>query len=147
MMKTIIFLLALGLSVSAQAVAPQESVEIASGDKDACILIDRIRSFRVLDNNTVVLLSMGSREAYLMKLGMPLPELKFAHRYAYIDRDRDGQICGRAGDRLIVPDASFRVPSTIMAMTRLDPEQVAALEAKYGVRLTRKEKTGQATAN
>lgn len=146
MFKTSIFLLTLGLSVSAQAVTPAQTEKIAAADKDACILIDRIRSFRVLDNDTVVLLSMGSRQAYLMELGMPLPELEFAQRYAYVDRNRDGQICGRAGDRLFVPDASIRVPSTIMSMTELEPQQVAALEEKYDVKLARENKSGQNTA-
>ena len=73
---------------------------------------------------------------------MPLPELKFANRLAFVDRNHDGMLCGYGMDRIVIADSSFgvRTPSTILGMTRLDDAGLAQLEEKYDVRLTRKKK-------
>ena len=73
---------------------------------------------------------------------MPLPELKFANRLAFVDRNHDGMLCGYGMDRIIVADSGFgfRTPSTILGMQRLDAAGLAQLEQQYDVRLTRKKK-------
>jgi hypothetical protein len=125
----------LAFSAAAGAVAPASS----SVEKDACISLTRIGGLRALDNRTAVIFSMG-KPSYVVTLSAPLPELKFAHRYAYIDRDRDGRLCGRSRDGIALPDESVRIPTTIMAMTPLDAQSVEALELKYEVKLSRKRK-------
>jgi hypothetical protein len=132
-MKSVIAvaLTTLALSASAGAVTPASS----SVEKDACISLTRIGGLRALDNRTAVISS------YVVTLSAPLPELKFAHRYAYIDRDRDGRLCGRSRDGIALPDESVRIPTTIMAMTPLDAQSVEALELKYDVKLSRKRKS------
>jgi hypothetical protein len=127
----------LGLSAAASAVTPDSS----SVEKDACVSLMRIGGLRALDNRTAVIFSAMGKPSYVVTLSAPLPELKFAHRYAYIDRDRDGRLCGRSRDGIALPDESARIPTTIMAMTPLDAQSVEALELKYDVRLSRKRKS------
>jgi hypothetical protein len=126
----------LALSAAAGAVAPASS----SVEKDACVSLTRIGGLRALDNRTAVIFSSMGKPSYVVTLSAPLPELKFAHRYAYIDRDRDGRLCGRSRDGIALPDESVRIPTTIMAMTPLDAQSVEALEVKYDVKLSRKRK-------
>ena len=124
----------LALSTTASAVSPG----VDSAQKDACVSLIRIGGLRALDNRTAVIFSSTGKPAYVVKLSAPLPALKFAHRYAYVDRDRDGHLCGRSRDGIALPDESLRIPTTIMSMTPLDPQSIEALELKYDVRLSRK---------
>jgi Family of unknown function (DUF6491) len=126
----------LGLSAAAGAVTSASS----SVEKDACVSLTRIGGLRALDSRTAVIFSSMGKPSYVVTLSAPLPELKFAHRYAYIDRDRDGRLCGRSRDGIALPDESVRIPTTIMAMTPLDTQSVEALELKYDVKLSRKRK-------
>lgn len=126
----------LALSATAGAINSERSAV----EKDACVALMRIGGLRALDNRTAVIFSSMGKPSYVVTLSAPLPELKFAHRYAYIDRDRDGRLCGRSRDGIALPDESFRIPTTIMAMTPLDAQSIEALELKYDVKLSRKRK-------
>jgi hypothetical protein len=140
-MKVATALLLAALAFNASAAPVDNGQEPADVQKDACVSLIRIGGLRALDNRTAVIFSSMGKPAYLIKLSVPLPELKFAHRYAYIDRDRDGHLCGRSRDGVALPDEALRIPSTIMSMTPLDAKTVASLEQKYEVRLTRKSKS------
>jgi hypothetical protein len=100
--------------------------------------LTRLGGVRALDNRTAVIFSTMGKPAYLVTLSMPLPDLKFAAQYAYIDRDRDGQLCGRSMDGIAIPGDAIRVPARITAMTPLDEQTIRVLEEKYSVRLTKK---------
>jgi hypothetical protein len=78
------------------------------------------------------------KDFHLMQLGAPVSHLKFSFKVAFIDRDRDGQLCGRSLDKVQAADSLFRQPVTIMRMTRLNEAGLSALEAQYNVELTRK---------
>jgi hypothetical protein len=126
----------IGLGANAHATAENGS---ARASKNDCVFTRSIHDFRPLDRSHMVLWGPG-RKAYLVQLSMPLPELKFANRLAFVDRNNDGMLCGYGMDRIVVADSgiSFRTPSTILGMTRLDAAGLAQLEEKYDVRLTRK---------
>ncbi|MGH8177369.1 MAG: DUF6491 family protein [Steroidobacter sp.] len=126
------FLLISALTACAGANADQRA------SSNECVFARSITDFKPLDRNHLVIWSPGRRNAYLVELAMPLPELRFAHRLAVVDRNRDGRLCGYGMDRIIVGDSSFQHPATIAGMTRLDEGRIAALEAQYDVRLTRK---------
>lgn len=130
-------LLSIALLACASAHATSEYVP---AEKDACASLTRIGGLRALDNRTAVILSRTGEPAYLVKFGTPLPSLKFATRYAYIDHDRDGQLCGRSRDGVALPDEHVRIPTTILSMSRLGPDDLAALEEQYGVQLRPKSK-------
>jgi Family of unknown function (DUF6491) len=132
MRKGLVMLAALAACATVHA-APSES----RADKDACLFVRTIHDFRPLDRTNLIIWAPGRRDAYLVELGFPLPELKFAHRLAVVDRNHDGMLCGYGMDRIVVPDSFGSQPSTIRSMTRLDERGLAELEAKYNVRLTR----------
>jgi len=106
--------------------------------KDECVFVRDISNWRVLDSRHVVIFTPNERHAYLMQLGSPVSDLKYSFKVAFIDRDRDGQLCGRSYDKVQAADSLVRQPATIMGMTRLDAAGLAALEAQYNVKLTRK---------
>ena len=128
-------LTAAGISIGASANA---STSTHAGKND-CVFTSAIHDFRPLDRNKVVIYGPG-RKAYLVELSMPMPELKFANRLAFVDRNHDGMLCGYGMDRIVVADSSpaFRTPATIMSMQRLDDAALTQLEQQYDVRLTRK---------
>jgi len=134
---------AAGISIGADA-----SAATTRAGKNDCLFTRSIHDFRPLDRNKMVLWGPG-RKAYLVELSMPLPELKFANRLAFVDRNHDGMLCGYGMDRIVVADSSvsFRTPSTILGMTRLDDAGLAQLEEQYDVRLTRKKKAAPETGS
>lgn len=130
-------LAAAGISIGASATASTSS----HAGKNDCVFTSAINDFKPLDHNKMVIYGPG-RKAYLVELSMPLPELKFANRLAFVDRNHDGMLCGYGMDRIVVADSGIglRTPSTILGMQRLDDAGLAQLEQQYDVRLTRKKK-------
>ena len=144
MKNTFVFAAALavaGISIGASANASTAS----HAGKNDCVFTSAINDFKPLDRNKMVIYGPG-RKAYLVELSMPLPELKFANRLAFVDRNHDGMLCGYGMDRIVVADSGigFRTPSTILGMQRLDDAGLAQLEQQYDVRLTRKKKAAPA---
>jgi hypothetical protein len=140
MKNTFVFAAALavaGISIGASANASTSS----HAGKNECVFTSAINDFKPLDRSKMVIFGPG-RKAYLVELSLPLPELKFANRLAFVDRNHDGMLCGYGMDRIIVADSGFglRTPSTILGMQRLDAAALAQLEQQYDVRLTRKKK-------
>jgi hypothetical protein len=111
--------------------------------RDECVFVRDISNWRVLDSRNVVLFTPNERRAYLMQLGTPVSDLKYSFKVAFIDRDRDGQLCGRSLDKVQAADSMVRQPATIMGMIRLDEAGLAALETQYNVKLTRKRNQDQ----
>jgi Family of unknown function (DUF6491) len=134
---------AAGISIGASA----DAATTKRGNNE-CVFTRSINDFRPLDRNKMVIWGPG-RKAYLVELSMPVPELKYAYRLAFVDRDHNGMLCGYGMDRIVVADfgTTFRTPSTILGMTRLDDAGLAQLEEKYDVRLTRKKKDAPAAGS
>jgi hypothetical protein len=136
---------AAGIASGASANA---STATSHAGKNDCVFTSAIHDFKPLDRNKMVVYGPG-RKAYLVELSMPLPELKFANRLAFVDRNHDGMLCGFGMDRIVVADSSvaFRTPATILGMQRLDDAGLAQLEEQYDVRLTRKKKDAPAAGS
>lgn len=132
MRKSLMMLAALAACANVHATTSE-----SRADKDACLFVRSIHDFRVLDRTNLIIWAPGRRNAYLVELGFPMPELKFAHRLAVVDRNHDGMLCGFGMDRIVVPDSFGSQHATIRSMTRLDESGIAELETKYNVRLTR----------
>jgi hypothetical protein len=128
----------LGASGIAPAQGAKNPDPMPGASKDECVFVRDISNWRVLDSRNVVLFSPNQRHAYLMQLSAPVSDLKYSFKVAFIDRDRDGQLCGRSLDKVQAVDSLIRQPATIMGMTRLNEAGLAALEAQYNVKLTRK---------
>jgi hypothetical protein len=122
----------------ARAEATTSRDPMPGASKDECVFVRNISSWRVLDSRNVVLFTPNARRAYLAQLGPPASDLTHAFKVAFIDRDGDGQLCGRSLDKVQAVGSLVRQPATIMGMTRLDETGLQALEAQYDVKLTRK---------
>lgn len=129
-------------TLGAIGIAPAQGAENADpmpgARKDECIFVRDIGNWRVLDSRNVVLFTPNQRHAYLMQLSAPVSDLKYSFKVAFIDRDHDGQLCGRSLDKVQAAGSLVRQPTTIMNMTRLDEAGLAALETQYNVKLSRK---------
>jgi hypothetical protein len=138
-MKTTIaasIIVAIGIS---PAEATRNSDPMPDAAKDECVFVRNITNWRVLDNRNVVFFTANARRAYLAELGAPASDLTHAFKVAFIDRDRDGQLCGRSLDKVQAVGSPVGQPATIMGLTRLDETGLQELEARYDVKLTRKQ--------
>ncbi len=128
--------------VGAVGIAPVEASRnpdpMPTADKDACVFVRNVTSWRVLDSRNVVLFTANARNAYLAQLSPPTSDLTHAFKVAFIDRDSDGQLCGRSLDKVQAVGSLVEQPATIMGMTRLDEIGLQELERQYDVKLTRK---------
>jgi hypothetical protein len=147
-MKNTVLFAALAIGMTMGAGAHATAANTTSRNDNECVFARTIYDFKPLDRNKVVIWAPTRSKAYLLELSMPMPELKFANRVAFVDRNHDGMLCGYGMDRLIVADTSpgFRTPATIMGLKRLDDTELAQLEQQYNVKLTRGKKVAQAPA-
>lgn len=122
----------------APAEATRNSDPLPAAPKDECVFVRSISSWRVLDRRNVVLFTGNANRAYLAQLGMPASDLTYAFKVAFIDHDRDGQLCGRSLDKVQAVGSPVGQPATITSMTRLDETALQELEARYDVKLIRK---------
>jgi hypothetical protein len=123
---------------SAPAEATRNSDPMPDAPKDECVFVRNISSWRVLDHRNVVLFTGNANRAYLAQLAMPASDLTYTFKVAFIDHDRDGQLCGRSLDKVQAVGSPVSQPATIMSMTRLDETGLQQLEARYDVKLPRK---------
>lgn len=139
-MKTTLFAAACILCSAgvAQSAADKRTDPVPGASRDECVFINNIQNWRVLDSRNVVLYAPNDARAYLLQLGMPISDLKFAFKVAFVDKDNDGQLCGRSRDKVVAADSIVKQPSTVMGLTRLDGAGMQALEEQYKVQLTRK---------
>lgn len=136
-MKNLLLGLSL-LAVFGVAQAAQAAPEKKRGD--TCIFISQINHYQALDRDEIVLFGPGSNNAYLVELTMPLMGLEGSWKMATIDRDRDGRLCAFGRDRIGTSDLGMKESSSIKSISRLDIDELRALEEKYHVSLVRKPK-------
>jgi len=95
--------------------------------KDACIFMSEVFDWVVIDPSTLIVYAPTRKEAYLLKLFEPEPELNFKERVGFEDSDHDGMLCGNGGDYLVLRDdiAPRRVP--IVAFRKLTSGEAGQL--------------------
>jgi hypothetical protein len=95
--------------------------------KDACVFMSEVFDWVVIDPSTLIVYAPTRKDAYLLKLFEPEPELNYKERVGFEDSDHDGMLCGNGGDYLVLRDdiAPRRVP--IVAFRKLSPEQARQL--------------------
>ncbi|HEY8538063.1 MAG TPA: DUF6491 family protein [Steroidobacteraceae bacterium] len=139
-MKKLLFGVCLLAAVGvAQATQPADVPKRKLGND--CIFISQVNSYQALDRDKIVIFGPGSNNAYLVELSMPLMGLEGSWQMATIDRDGDGRLCGFSRDRIGVRDIGSPEYSSIRSMSRLDIDELRALEEKYNVQLVRKSKS------
>ena len=141
-----------GLSTALAAVSLMSGAALASpasasgllpgADRNDCFLVRFSKDRRVLDDKHLIVWANGE-VPYLVELDRPLHRLSSGgHSIAFVDGDRDGQVCRTLRDQIVVLDTIASKSRRIVGVTSLDAEQILTLEAKYETSLARK-KRGQ----
>ncbi len=94
---------------------------------DACVFMREVSDWVVVDASTLIVYAPLRKDAYLLKLFEPIPELNFKERVGFEDSDHDGMLCGNGGDYLVVRDdiGPQRVP--IVAFRKLTSAEAKQL--------------------
>ena len=94
---------------------------------DACVFMSLVSDWVVVDASTLIVYAPLRKDAYLLKLFEPVPELNFKQRVGFEDSDHDGRLCGDGGDYLVVRDDSVPLRVPIVAFRKLTAEQAKQL--------------------
>ena len=99
-----------------------------------CLFASQPQSWRVLDQQQLVLWGPSSKDAYLVKLFASVQDLRFTETLAFIDDNHDGMIC--EGDQIAVPGSKISTfPTTITSMRKVDEAELTALGEQYKMKL------------
>ncbi|MGC3982907.1 MAG: DUF6491 family protein [Steroidobacteraceae bacterium] len=104
--------------------------------KRECLFSSQPQSWRVLDQQQLVLWGPSSKDAYLVKLFAPVQDLRFTESLAFIDRDHNGMICGDGSDQIAIPNSKVSsFPTIITSMRKVDDAELVTLGEQYKVKL------------
>lgn len=125
--KLLFVLLSSALCQACSASAP-------TGTDRTCLFANQPQSWQVLDQKQLILWGPTRKDAYLVELFAPSPDIGFAETLAFIDDDHDGRIC--EGDKIAVPDSHMASPPAIISsMRKVDEAELLALGEQYKVKL------------
>ena len=88
-----------------------------------CVFQRNIDDFEAIDDNYVVLYSMGRRKAYLAQISGGCFDVKGQNSLAAVDGDRNGQICGFGRDSVAYSRLGAVEECRIIAMQELSDER------------------------
>jgi hypothetical protein len=93
----------------------------------SCLWISDIRHWDVIDPSTLIVYAPMPKDAYLVRLFQPIPDLIYHESLGFEDGNHNGQICS-LGDELMVRGAfPLRVPiSAVRALTLTEVKQLKA---------------------
>src|SRR5580658_10308079 len=94
---------------------------------DACVFMSLVSDWVVIDASTLIVYAPLRKDAYLLKLFEPVPELNFKQRVGFEDSDHDGQLCGNGADYLVVRDDTVPQRVPIVAFRKLSPAEAKQL--------------------
>ena len=88
-----------------------------------CVFQRNIDDFEAIDDNYVVLYSMGRRKAYLAQISGGCFDVKGQNSLAAVDGDRNGQICGFGRDSVAYRRLGAVEECRILGMQELSDER------------------------
>jgi len=110
----------------------------AAADRDApapllgesgCFRAESVQDFRVLDRATLIVYAPNDASAYEVRVS-PSSQLRWANALVFA-RAR-GDVCGRAGDRLLVGPPAAAERLAILDVRKLAPADLAELRDRTG---------------
>jgi hypothetical protein len=124
----------LGAAGCAATSAQSRPVSTALPGADDCVLILTIQNWDIIDPSTLIVYAPTPKDAYLIKLLQPAPDLSSHEDLGFEAGNHDGQVCGHGGDMLV--RASVRQQVAITAVHALRTSEVKQLKAtaKSGVK-------------
>lgn len=124
-----------GLLLGACAAAPGDRPAGAARARgNACIFESAVSSFQPLSMTQLIIYGRGRDNAYLAEVSAGCFELKHRWALTLVDGDHNSQICGFGRDRVAYGDGGRVEQCQILALERLTPERLEALEIRHGLR-------------
>lgn len=115
-----------------------------TGKDRECLFSSQPQSWRVLDQQQLIIWGPSQKDAYLVKLFAPVQDLRFTETLAFIDDDHNGMICGDGGDKIAVPGSKVSsFPTIITSMRKVDDAELLALGEKYKMKLISDKKAAE----
>jgi hypothetical protein len=136
LLKAVSTILAASVFVAGCNTAPPAKQQTAAIRGSDCVFFHTLYDWQPLDDHNMVIWA-PSHDAYQLYFITPLIGLNFSINLAFVDKDRDGRLCGFSRDEVVYPDHAFPQRATIAAMKKLSDEDIAKLEAQYKVKLAR----------
>ncbi len=115
-------------ALAAAALAGQALAQAPAQNRD-CFYGGNVNGFQAVDNSTV-LLSIGTKQVYEVKLMSPSIDVKWASGIALVSRGGGNFICSALDADLVVPGVTGPERFPVTSIRHLTPEQVAALPPK-----------------
>jgi hypothetical protein len=96
-----------------------------------CFVARLARDFVALDDRNLIVFAPGTSDAYHVQVSPSSGDLRFASTLAF--ESRNTQVCGHAGDRLMMADAGSRGQRlSVTGVYRLDERELDGLRARFG---------------
>src|SRR5215831_13648098 len=134
MRNVFFFFAAFTVVASCTATTPKQAPPEYGHD---CVFFRTLYDWQTLDDHNMIIWAPNHRDAYHLYFLTPLVGLNFNLRLGFVDRDRDGLLCGFSRDEVVAPDPAFPQRASITSMKLLDADSMAQLEEKYKVKLNR----------
>jgi hypothetical protein len=110
--------------------APRPTVKPGEFGSSACFFARQAQDFRVLDDRNVIVFAPTKSQAYHVQISPSATALRFANRMAFVSRNT--QICGYAGDDLLLAEGPGERRYSVTGVYRLDEASLEALRARFG---------------
>jgi hypothetical protein len=94
---------------------------------ESCFWIRDVRHWDVIDPSTLIVYAPMPREAYLVKLLQPIPDLRFHLTLGFQDTDRMGRVCRI--DSFVSVGGPFPWQAPVAAVRELTPDEVKLVKA------------------
>ena len=89
--------------------------------------ISNIRNWDVIDQSTLIVYAPMPKDAYLVKLFQPIPDLIYHDKIGFEDGNHNGQICSLGDDLIVHGPFPLRVPiSAVRVLTLSEVRQLKA---------------------
>jgi hypothetical protein len=98
-----------------------------------CVFILYIQNFDIIDTATLIVYAPNPKDAFLVKLSQPVPDLNSRESIKFEAGHHDGRLCGVDGDTLVRTPPPQRVAvAAVRALRAADVKQLKAA-AKGGL--------------
>ena len=111
--------------------APRPSVKPGEFGVAGCFFARQAQDFQVLDDRNLIVFAPSKSNPYHITISPPSPELRWANGLAF--ESRNTQVCGYAGDHVLLADGPGPRRYSVIAVHRLDEDALHGLQARFGV--------------
>jgi hypothetical protein len=117
-------LAALGAALLTSCATTKEPAKSTpSISKEECLFAAVVEDWAPLNDERLILFGAG-RQAYLAKLALPSPDLRFGFQISMVDGDNNGRICGHGSDAVLVENATVPGRLVILSLQTLTKSEV-----------------------